>query len=507
MYHFDWIKRHAERSPDKLALVDAHTGRKFTYAQFNERANRFASFLRDELGIKQGDRVSLLAANSTDYFEILFACGKMGAILNTLNWRLAPPELEYIINDCTPRLLIYEPDFAPAVEELRSKIECEFYVVMAGEAPEPEWTYEQALAGGSPDGVAMPALKYTDTWAILYTSGTTGRPKGAQVTYGNFFYNAVGVGQAIDLSSLDVNLNVLPTFHAGGLGLYAGPIFHTGGTLIVMRAFDPERFLQLMVEWNVTVVLLVPSIYLMLAQFPEFEKYDLSHVRSWASGGSSLPPAVVEQFANKGITIQQGFGMTETGPTVFIIDKENALKKAGSVGRPVLHTDVRIMNEQGNILGPDEVGELCIRGGNVTSGYWNRPEATADALVDGWLHSGDAAKFDQEGYYYIVDRWKDMFISGGENVYPAEVENVIYDHPAIAEVAVIGVPHPKWQEVGKAIVVLKEGHELTEGEIIAFCQGKLAKYKIPKSMDLVEELPRNAAGKVLKRDLRQQFTE
>ncbi len=507
MYHFDWIKRYAERTPDKIAIVDAHTDRKFTYAQFNQRANRFASFLKDNLGVNQGDRVSILAANSSDYFEILFACGKMGAILNTLNWRLAPPELEYIINDCAPRVLIYEPDCAEAVDELRSKIDCEYYIVLGEEAPNGEYTYEDALSSGSPEGVEMPELKYTDTWAILYTSGTTGRPKGAQVTYGNFFYNAVGMGQAIDLSSQDVNLNVLPTFHAGGLGLYAGPILHTGGTLVVMRAFDPERFLQLMVEWSVSVLLLVPSIYLMLAQFPEFDKYDLSHVRSWGSGGSTLPPSLVQQFAERGIIIQQGFGMTETGPTVFIIDKEHAVVKAGSVGKPVIHTDVRIVDEYGSILGPNQVGELCIKGGNVTTGYWNRPEATAEALVNGWLRSGDAAKFDEDGFYYIVDRWKDMFISGGENVYPAEVENVIYEHTAVAEVAVIGVPHPKWQEVGKAIVVLKEGQKLTEEEIIEFCQGKLAKYKIPKSAAFVEVLPRTAAGKVLKRELRKQFVE
>ena len=507
MYHFDWIKRHAERAPDKIALVDAHTNRQFTYAQFNERANRFASFLKNELGIKQGDRVSLLAANSSDYYEILFACGKMGAILNTLNWRLTPPELEYIVNDCAPRVLIYESDFVESVDKLRLQITPESYIVMGDEASDDEWTYEGALEAGNPEGVEMPALKYTDTWAILYTSGTTGSPKGAQVTYGNFFYNAVGMGQAIDLSSQDVNLNVLPTFHAGGLGLYAGPIFHTGGTLVVMRAFDPEKFLQLIVDWKVSVLLLVPSIYLVLAQFPKFDKYDLSSMRHWGSGGSTLPPALVNQFAEKGIIIQQGFGMTETGPTVFIIDKENAVRKAGSVGKPVLHTDVCIMDEQTNMLGPDQVGELCIRGGNVITGYWNRPKATAETIVDGWLHSGDAAKYDQDGYYYIVDRWKDMFISGGENVYPAEVENVIYEHPAVAEVAVIGVPHPKWQEVGKAIVVVKEGYTLTETEIIEFCQGKLAKYKIPKSAVFMDVLPRTAAGKVLKRELRKQFVE
>jgi fatty-acyl-CoA synthase len=515
MYHFDWIARHAERTPGKLAMVDAHTGRQFTYAQLNERANRFARFLRDTLGIQKGDRVSILAQNSSDYYEVLIACGKMGAILNTLNWRLAVPELEFILDDCAPRVLLYEPEFSEKVDALRPRIGCEHYLVM-GEAtpagaPEGEWTYEGGLAAGDVRGVKMPQLSYDDTWAILYTSGTTGRPKGAQVTYGNFFYNAVGMGRAIDLTSEDVNLNVLPTFHAGGLGLYAGPILHAGGTLIVMRAFDPGEFLRLVEEWRVTALLLVPSIYLMLAQYPDLDKADLSAVRHWGSGGSSLPPSLVEEYAEKGIIIQQGFGMTETGPTVFIITEEDAVGKAGSVGKPVLHTDVCIMDREANVLGPNQVGELCIRGGNVTTGYWNRPEATAEALVEHpglggrWLHSGDAAMYDDEGFFYIVDRWKDMFISGGENVYPAEVENVIYQHPAIAEVAVIGVPHPRWQEVGRALVVLKEGQALQEEEIVEFCQGKLAKFKIPKSVIFVETLPRTAAGKVLKRELRETY--
>jgi len=506
MHHFDWIKRHAERTPDKLALVDARTGRKISYTQLNERANRFASYLKNTLGLQRGDRISILAQNSAEYYEVLFGCSKTGVILNTLNWRLAVPELEYIIKDCTPRLLIYEPEFAEVVQALRSQIDCEFYMVMDETASEGERTYQAALAVGSPNGVEIPRLTYDDTWAIIYTSGTTGRPKGAQVTYGNFFYNAVGMGQAIDLHSQDVNLNVLPTFHIGGLGLYAGPTFHAGGTVVLMRAFDPAQCLQLIQDWKVTVLLLVPSIYLMLAQFPNFDNYDLSSVKSWASGGSALPPSLVQTYAEKGIIIQQGFGMTETGPTVFLIDKANAVRKAGSVGKPVLHTDVCIMDRELNMLGPNEVGELCIRGGNVTTGYWNRPEATSEALIDGWLHSGDAAKYDEEGFYYIVDRWKDMFISGGENVYPAEVENVVYQHPAVAEVAVIGVPHPKWQEVGKAIVVVKEGQTLTEAEVIEFCQDKLARYKIPKSVNFVEVLPRTAAGKVLKRELRAQFT-
>ncbi len=505
MVHFDWIARHAERTPNNLALVDAHTGRELTYAEFNARANRLAHFFMHTLGLNRGDRVSILAGNSSDYYEALMASGKTGVILNTLNWRLTAAELDYILRDAAPRALLYEPEFSDKVAQLRENLPVEAFICMGPEAPSGEWIYEAALEAGDPAGIELPPLAYADTWAILYTSGTTGHPKGAQVTFGNFFYNAVGMGAAIDLTSEDINLNVLPAFHAGGLGLYAGPIFHAGGTLVVMRAFDPAQLLHLIEKWRVSVILLVPSIYLVLSQFPDFEKYDLSSVRSWGSGGSTLPPSLVKTFAEKGIIIQQGFGMTETGPTVFMIDRENAVRKAGSVGKPVLHTDVRIVDRSGNLLGQGEVGELCIRGGNVTSGYWKRPDATAEAIVDGWLHSGDAAKFDAEGFYYIVDRWKDMFISGGENVYPAEVENVIYQHPAVAEAAVIGVPHPKWQEVGRAIVVVKPGNTLTEAEIIAHCEGKLARFKIPKSVVFVESLPRTAAGKVLKRELREIF--
>ncbi len=504
MFHHDWIQRHAERTPDRLALVDAATGRRFTYAQFNERANRLASYFVERLHLRPGDRVSILAQNSSDYYEVLWACARVGAILNTLNWRLAEPELDYIVGDCAPRVLVHDLEFAPAAAALRAAHGLEATLALGdGDPAEGAVPYEAALAAGRPEGVPAPRLRYDDTWAILYTSGTTGRPKGAQVTYGNFFYNAVGMGAAIELTARDVNLNVLPAFHAGGLGLYAGPTHHAGGALIVQRAFDPATLLGLIEAHRVSVILLVPAIYLALARFPDFDRYDLSSVRHWGSGGSSLPPSLVHDFAARGLIIQQGFGMTETGPTVFIIDRENAVRKAGSVGKPVLHTDVRIVDREGRTLGPGEVGELLIRGGNVTTGYWNRPEATAEALRDGWLHSGDAATYDEEGFYTVVDRWKDMFISGGENVYPAEVENVLYRHPAVAEVAVIGVPDPRWQEVGRAVVVLKAGRRATAEELIDFCQGKLARYKIPKSVVFVEGLPRTAAGKVLKRELRE----
>ncbi len=507
MIHLDWIRRQAERTPDRLAQVDLATGRRFTYAQMNDRANRLATFLRDEMGIERGNRISILAKNSTDYFEVLFACGRVGAILNTLNWRLAVPELQYIVDDCRPHLLFYEPEFAEQAAALRSGSTVENAVVMSSEeAPAGDWIYEEALDAGSPADFEGPSLQHEDVWAILYTSGTTGRPKGAMLTYGNFLYNAVGAGRAIDATSRDVNLVALPTFHVGGLGLYACPTFHAGGAVVVIRSFDPEALLSAIETWRVTTILLVPAMYLMLRDHPAYGNHDLSSMRVWSSGGSPLPPSLVEQYAEDGIVIQQGMGMTETAPTIFLMPREDAVRKAGSVGKPVLHTDVCIMDRDGNRLRPGEVGELCIRG-NIIPGYWNDPERTAETIRDGWLHSGDAARYDDEGFYYIVDRWKDMYISGGENVYPAEIEKLLYEHPAVAEVAVIGVPHPRWQETGRAIVVVKEGATLTEKDVIDFCEGKLARYKIPRSVVFVDALPRNDIGKVEKVELRRQYGE
>lgn len=504
MYTFDWLSKRAKLSPDKVALVDAATGRRWTYVQFNERASRFAEFLREEWGIDAGERIAILAPNSSDYFEVLYGCAKAGAILVCLNWRLALPELEFILHDASPRALIYDPEFAEAAHALRERTPASIRMALGPEAPDGEWAYEAALAHASGAPLEMPPRDLNEVWHILYTAGTTGRPKGVLQTFGMVFYNAVNIGLAIDLTSEDVTLNVLPTFHTGGLNLYANPTFHVGGTAIIQRAFNAAETLRLLSE-EATAFFGVPAIYLFMSQHPDFEKYDLSRVRSWACGGAPMPVHLLEWYADRGILIQQGFGMTETGPTVFLIDKAHALSKAGSVGKPQMHVAVRIVDRDGRDVPPGEMGELLIKGPGVTPGYWRLPEMTAEAIEDGWLHSGDVACVDEDGYYYIVDRWKDMYISGGENVYPAEVENVLYQMEAIAEVAVIGVPDPTWGEVGTAIVVLKPGYTLTEAEVMGFCEGKIARYKIPKSVIFTDQLPRNPAGKVLKTELRKRF--
>jgi len=504
MFTFDWLAKRADLSPDKPALIDTATGRRFTYAQFHERASRLGEFLRDEWAIQPQDRVAILAPNSTDYFEVLYACSKVRAILVCLNWRLALTELEAIVHDSTPRALIYDPQFAGAAHALLGHTSIEHLACLGDEAPNGEWAYERALSQASGRPIVMPARGLDEVWHILYTAGTTGRAKGVLQTFGMVLYNALNIGLGIDLTSQDVTLNVLPCFHTGGLNMVANPTFHAGGTAIIQRAFEPAETLRLL-STQATAFFGVAAIYLFMSQHPDFVHTDLSRVRSWTSGGSALPTSLLELYAERGVVIQQGFGMTETGPTVFLIDKEHALSKGGSVGKAQMHVQVRIVDGHGKDLPPNQAGELLIKGPGVTPGYWQLPEVTSTAIEGGWLHSGDVARVDAEGYYFIVDRLKDMFISGGENVYPAEVENVIFQMPQVADVAVVGVPDPRWQEVGKAVVVVKEGTALAEEEVITFCRGKLAPLKIPKSVAFVPQLPRNPAGKVLKQQVRQWF--
>jgi fatty-acyl-CoA synthase len=359
----------------------------------------------------------------------------------------------------------------------------------------------EAVAGEGP-GMVMGPRPLDDPWYLLYTAGTTGRPKGVIQTFGMVLYNHLNIGAPIDLTSRDVTLNVLPTFHTGGLNLYANPTILAGGTAIIQQAFEPSETLALLAE-RTTAFFGVPAVYLFLSQHPDFDDTDLSGVRSWACGGAPMPVQLLETYAERGIRIRQGFGMTETGPTVFLVDEEHALTKAGSVGKPQMHVEVRIVDRHGADVPTGEMGELLVRGPGVTPGYWRMPEVTAESIVDGWLHTGDVARCDEDGYYAIVDRWKDMYISGGENVYPAEIENVLFSHPDVAEAAVIGVSDPKWQEVGRAIVVLTQGAVVTGDDLVAFCAERLAKYKVPKSVVFVDVLPRNPAGKVLKTELRE----
>jgi fatty-acyl-CoA synthase len=500
--HYDWISHHAERRPSETAAVDLAGGRRFSYADFDKRIAHLAGHLRDICGVGRGERVATLLHNTTDVFEIQFACGRLGAIFVPLNWRLAVPELEFIVGDATPRVLIHDLEFAETTAALRRSCDVP-HAIAHGDADSP---YERAISAARPL-VAPETLTHDDLSTIMYTSGTTGRPKGAMITHGMTFWNAVNLGAPHLVSHRTIALAVLPLFHTGGLNCYANPVFHAGGTVLVMRSFDPAESLRLIGDpaIGLTHFFGVPANYQFMAQHPTFAETDFTRLLTAGVGGAPTPVALLRTYEARGIALVQGYGMTETSPAVLALTAEEASSRAGSAGKPVLHGEVRIVREDGSDAASGEIGELWVRGALVTPGYWNRTEANKSSFTDGWLHTGDAARTDADGFYYIVDRWKDMYISGGENVYPAEVENVLYQLPAIAEVAVIGVPDERWGEVGRAVIVVKPGHTLTEGEIMRHCEANLARYKLPRSIIFTDLLPRNATGKVHKPSLRMSF--
>jgi fatty-acyl-CoA synthase len=375
--------------------------------------------------------------------------------------------------------------------------------VALDDAGEKQRDYQRDLEAVVPDLRPHPEKSPDTPWYLLYTSGTTGRPKGVIQTFRMMLANHLNAGLAVNLSSDDVLLNVLPLFHTAGINLYSSAVFLVGGCVLVARNFNPDQALQVL-ENRASIFFGVPAVYQALLDHPQFDGDRLRAVRSWGCGGAPLSLPVAKRFADQRIRIRTGMGMTETGPTVFLLDEELVINKVGSVGRPQLLTEVRIVDRDGRDVAEGEAGELLVRGPNVTPGYWNRPDATARAIqADGWLHSGDVARRDADGCYYIVDRWKDMYISGGENVYPAEVEQVLEQHPAIAEVAVVGIPDERWGEVGKAYFGLKSGVPAPEeNELRAFCRARLAGYKVPKAFEALDALPRNALGKVIKQELR-----
>ncbi|MBO0712000.1 MAG: long-chain fatty acid--CoA ligase [Acetobacteraceae bacterium] len=499
--HYDWISYHAMRRPDALATVDLATDRSLTYRAFDRRITHLAGHIRASYDVRPGDRVAVLAKNSSNIFETQFACFRLGAIFVPLNWRLAVAELGAILTDCAPKVLIHDDDFAGQAAAITRAHTVPHLLQWGGEGS----AYEQAIARALP--VVAHHSSHDDACTILYTSGTTGTPKGAIITHGMNFWNCVNLNGITPLTASMVNFAVLPLFHTGGLNVFANPAFHAGGASIIMRDFDPAEAVRLIGDpcVGITHFIGIPTHFQFMEQTASFAVTDLSRLSVALVGGAPTPPALIESWAKRGVVLVQAFGMTETSPLVLMQDEASALNKIGSAGKPAMHTEVRLINADGTDAGPRETGELWVRGPNVTPGYWNKPEVTARAITDGWLHTGDAALRDEDGDFYIVDRWKDMYISGGENVYPAEVENVIYQLPAVAEVAVIGVADPRWGEVGRAIVVLREGASLTEGEVLTHCAANLGRYKLPRSVVFTDALPHNATGKVHKPTLRQRF--
>jgi fatty-acyl-CoA synthase len=500
--HYDWIAHHAARRPEALATVDLETGRRLTYCGFDWRITALARHLHKACGVVSGARVALLAHSSTDTFALQFACFRLGAIFVPLNWRLAAPELDAIIADCTPTVLVHDDEFTVIAEELALRHGLA-HLLKHGSQGGPDEGSELLPA----QAAARPT--HDDACTILYTSGTTGLAKGCIITNGMNFWNAVNCVGVAALSARTVFLSILPLFHAAGLNIYANPTFFAGGTVVVARRFDPAATLRLLADpaVGVTHVHGVAALYLAIAAHPEFVEADLTHISGASVGAGPVPVALLETWQRKGVIIRQNYGLTEAAPLVLNLEAADALRKTGSAGKPVMHVETRVVAETAERDAfPGEVGELWVRGPTVTPGYWNQPAATRAAFAEGgWLRTGDAVRVDEEGFFTVVDRWKDMYVSGGENVYPSEVENVLYRHPAVAEAAVMGVPDPHWGEVGRAVVVGKRGIAVTEAELLEHCGSALARYKISRSVIFTEALHRNAIGKVHKPTLRRQF--
>ncbi|GHO56556.1 acyl-CoA synthetase [Ktedonobacter robiniae] len=501
----EWLERREQLTPDKVGLVDSETAskhRRLTYRMLNQRARSLAAVFQEEYAVQQGERVAILAQNAPEYLDAFFACALIGAILVPLNIRLTINELTTILIDCEPRLLLHDATFQQQSQTIATVLG-----LQSSHAPQ-----LRALASfpGADAQLAERARPFQsqdgeEIALILYTSGTTGTPKGAMLSHRMLTWNAINTQISWGVRENDITPTFAPFFHAGGLNVLTTPLYHCGGTVVLLRNSTPEAILETIERERCTIVFAVPTVFQMMQHHKAFATSDLSSLRFCVTGGSSCPLPVIEGYAARGLVFRQGYGLTEVGVNCFSLAPKDALRKAGSVGQPVFHSRARIVDEEGHDVPTGREGELLLAGPHVCSGYWRRSEATAEARLDDWWRTGDLVHRDEEGYYYIVGRKKDMLISGGENVYLAEVEQVLARHPAIYEVAVIPRPDPKWGEVGLAVIVPREQAELTPEEIVAYCADKLARYKIPRIFMFTDALPRNAMGKVMKAQLRTQF--
>ena len=485
----DITARRAALTPDRTAFHVVETGETVTYAALDDRSARAARVLADR-GVGPGDRVAILCRNRIEFFEALFACAKLGAILAPLNWRMPARELSDLLADCAPKLLLTGREDAERAAGAAGPTGLQILDL------ETDWRSARDVAEPHPGRPAWPG---EETWYLIYTSGTTGKPKGVIQTYRMALVNYINISQAIGLRDGDASLNFLPLFHTAGINLHTLPVLMAGGLIHILPGFDAGATLKLIDEGRLDVMLCVPAVYRELTLHPAFETTDLTRLRHWSCGGAPMPDVLIEQFAARGAVVCNGFGMTETGPTAFLMDAGHALDKIGSVGKPQLLIDARIATPDGTALPQGETGEVQFFGPGLTPGYWHRDEETAKLFTaDGWLKSGDLGRFDSDGYCFIAGRIKEMYISGGENVYPAEVENVLDEHPAILESAVSGVDDEKWGEVGCAHLILRAGETTSAEALRSWCRERLAGYKVPRHFLIAEDFPRTAAGKVQK---------
>ena len=507
--HGDWLQKWAEVAPWRVAIREVSTGRVRHYGELSSRAWRLTHALAAR-GVRPGDKVALLARNTPAIFEVAFACLRLGAAYTPLNWRLAPAELADILDHCDARALYYDRTCRETAAVLFDRRPSMIGVGL--DAAEPDeglpiarshGLYSDQIASGddAPTGIEHGA---ETLGMLLYTSGTTGKPKGVMIPHRQLFWNAVNTVYATDLGPDDRALACLPLFHTGGLNCLATPAFYRGATVLLMDQFDPLLALRTIEQERATIVVAVPTMYQMLLD-AGLDGYDTSSLHTLLCGGAPCPEPLLDAWLDRGFNFRQGFGMTEVGPNCFSLPPWKARLQRGSVGQPVLHGAARVDAPVG------EVGELLLSGPIVCAGYLGDPENTAKSIRDGWFHTGDLARVDEDGFFHIAGRQKDMFISGGENVYPAEIESVLLEHPWVHEVTVVAVPHERWGEVGLAAVVPTEPANEIELEALsealtAHCRERLAKFKVPKRYAIADELPKNPSGKVMKAAVRERFT-
>ena len=495
-----WIERNAAYHGAKAAIV--FEGEEITYAAFDRRIKRLAAALEHGLGIGAGARLAHIDYNSPESLDLLFACARLGAILVPLNWRLAAPELSYIIKDCSPSALFAGTEFRATIDTIRDDLKgCRF----VGYGGDEGWQdYGALLEMGDAIAPAQMLAHEPDTPVlIVYTSGTTGRPKGAVLSQTAIAWNAVNSTHLHDLTSADTVLTFLPMFHVGGLNIQTTPALHAGATVIIQRRFEPGAALAVIREHAPTLLVTVPATMQAMLQHADWAKTDFASIRVMMTGSTNVPAPLIGAYLDKGVAVGQLYGLSETAPIAIALRGEDGARKIGSAGTAALHCEARIVDNAGNELGAGEPGEILIRGPNLLSEYWNDAQASRAALKDGWFHTGDIGLCDKDGYFTIVDRKKDMIISGSENIYPAELEAVLAECPGILEAAVVGRPDDKWGEVVVAVIVRKEGQSLEPGDVLSLFEGTLARYKHPREILFVETLPRNVMGKILKFEVRE----
>ena len=499
-----WVQRWGDLHPDKAAIIFEEE--QITYSGLNQRANRASCWLQS-LGIEKGDRVAVMLNNCPEFIELFLACARLGAIFVPLNFRSAPPELDYFLKNCRPRLFVFGQEFIDNVKKLDFENNRPQVLLSAvGKAPTDSTVLDYISESNAFDG-QKPFLTQSlgpadpeEPQVIMYTSGTTGRPKGAVLSHRKTFFNCLNADIFFKMHFDDIMLVILPLFHSGGLFIQASPTIYKGATMVIHPKFDSLKFYQDIERYRVTKFLGVPTVYRALVKVDPQERGDISSLKVCAGGGEKTTPDLFEKCRDAGLAFRQVMGQTETSILLWA-SEEDSFRKPGTVGRPVFHAEVNIVDKNGRSVKPGDVGEIVVRGSIMMKEYWQDPVRTEETIRNGMLYTGDLARMDEEGYYLLVDRARDMYITGGENVYPAEVERILREHPEIEDIAVVGVPDESWGEVGQAFVILKKGSNLSGEGITGFCRERMAKFKCPKKFSFCEEFPRTSLGKVRKREL------